>query len=165
MFEIGGVQGDGAGMLDELTATVDELQTADPRSAGLADTVADIAVLHSQIQRLQSVMYDLIRTCDADGGHHLAGYATTGAMLTDGLRLPPGQGQAMVHTARALASTFGATRQALADGEISSAHATAITRAARKLPSDVLDEAEPVLLEVARVGSPTMVRAAVDRMA
>lgn len=165
MFEIGGVQGEGSGMLDELKATVDHLQQMDPRSAGLADTVADIAVLHSQIQRLQSVMLDLIRTCDADGGHHLAGYATTGSMLTDGLRLSPGQGQAMVQTARALHSTFGTTRDALADGEISSAHATAITRAARKLPSDVVEEAQPVLLEVARVGSPSMVRATVDRMA
>ena len=39
MFEIGGVQGEGSGMLDELKATVDHLQQMDPRSAGLADTV------------------------------------------------------------------------------------------------------------------------------
>ena len=165
MFEIGSVAGGGSGVLDGLTAAVDELQKVDPRDAALVDTVADIAVLHAQIQRLQSVMLGMVRTCDADGGHHLAGYATTGTMLTDGLRLSPGQGQAMVHTARALHSTFEQTQQALADGQISTAHATAITRAARKLPSDVLEEAEPVLLEVAEVGSPTMVRAAVDRMA
>ena len=166
MFEIGSVASQGSGTLDELTAAVDRLQETEIRAAaGLVDTVADIAVLHAQIQRLQSLMLDLVRTCDTDGGHHLAGYATTGTMLTDGLRLAPGQGQAMVNTARALHSTFGKTREALADGEISSAHATAITRAGRKLPSDVLEEAEPVLLEVARVGSPTMVRGAVDRMA
>lgn len=165
MFEIGSVQGEGSGMLDGLKAAVDHLLEVDPRDAGLADTVADIAVLHAQMQRLQALMYTLVRTCDADGGHHLAGYATTGTMLTDGLRLSPGQGQAMVHTARDLHSTFGATREALAEGHISAAHASAITRAARKLPSKVLASAEPVLLEVAGTGSPSMVRAAVDQMA
>ena len=130
MFEIGSVAGGGSGVLDGLTAAVDELQKVDPRDAALVDTVADIAVLHAQIQRLQSVMLGMVRTCDADGGHHLAGYATTGTMLTDGLRLSPGQGQAMVHTARALHSTFEQTQQALSDGQISVAHAAAITRAA-----------------------------------
>jgi hypothetical protein len=81
-------------------------------------------------------------------------------MLTDELHLAPGQGQAMVKTARLLAHTFPATAQALQEGAISYPHAAAITRAARKLPADRLPAAEPVLLEVAAAGSAAMVRAA-----
>lgn len=131
----------------------------------MTDLVADIATLHTLEQRLAAVKLAMIRACDADGGHHLAGFATTGTMLTDGLRLPPGQGQAMVKTARLLASDFPATAAALEEGRISYPHAVAITRAKAKLPADRLAEAEPLLLEVAAAGSPAMVRAAVDRMA
>ncbi len=165
MFEIGGVTGGGSGMLDRLTAAVDELLTADHREGALVDLVADIAVLHTLEQRLAAVKLAMIRACDADGGHHLAGHATTGSMLTDALCLAPGQGQGMVKTARLLATTFPATAQALADGQISYPHAVAICRAKSKLPTDRLAEAEPLLLEVAAAGSPAMVRAAVDRMA
>lgn len=77
---------------------------------------------------------------------------TTGTMLTDGLRQSAGHGQAVVHAARALHSTFTPTREALAEGKVSSAHATAATRAAREFSSDVLEEAEPVQLEVANEG-------------
>ena len=165
MFEIDGVQGRGSGTLDALTAAVDDLLANDHRDGSLVDLVANIATLHTQEQRLAAVKLAMIRTCDADGGHHVAGRATTGAMLTDELRLAPGQGQAMLKTARLLASTFPATAQALQDGQISYPHAAAITRAARKLPADRLPAAEPVLLEIAAAGSAAMVRAAIDRMA
>lgn len=165
MFEIDGVQGRGSGLLDALTAAVDDLLANDHRDGSLADLVADIATLHTQEQRLAAVKLAMIRTCDADGGHHVAGRATTGAMLTDELRLAPGQGQGMLKTARLLASTFPATAQALENGQISYPHAVAITRAKAKLPAHRLAEAEPVLLEVAAAGSAAMVRAAIDRMA
>ncbi|MGV1050505.1 MAG: DUF222 domain-containing protein, partial [Solirubrobacterales bacterium] len=165
MFEMGGVVGGGSGLLDALTAAVDALLAADHRDGSLVDLVADIAGLHTQEQRLAAVKLAMIRTCDADSGHHLAGHATTGTMLTDGLHLAPGQGQAMVKTARLLATTFGATAQALEHGLISYPHAAAITRAHAKLPADRLPDAEPLLLDVAAAGSPAMVRAAVDRMA
>jgi hypothetical protein len=86
-------------------------------------------------------------------------------MLTDGLRLAPGQGQSMLKTARLLGQDFPATAEALEQGLISYPHAVAITRAKSKLPEQRLGEAEPLLLEVAAAGSPAMVRAAVDRMA
>lgn len=152
-------------MLDRLTAAVDELLAADHRSGSLVDLVADIATLHTLEQRLAAAKLAMVRACDADGGHHLAGYATTGSMLTDALRLAAGQGQAMVKTARLLATTFTTTAQALEDGRISYPHAVAITRAHAKLPADRLADAEHLLLEVAAAGSPAMVRAAVDRMA
>ena len=165
MFEMGGVTGSGSGMLDRLTAAVDELLTADHRDGSLVDLVADIATLHTQKQRLAAVKLAMIRVCDADGGHHLAGFATTGSMLTDELHLAPGHWQAMLKTARILATTFPATAQALKDGQISYPHAVALARAKAKPPADRLAEAEPLLLEVAAAGSPAMVRAAVDRMA
>ncbi len=165
MFEIEGVAGRGSGRLDALTRVVDDLAAADPRDVALGDLVADLATLHAQQQRLQAVFARMARVSDSDGGHHLAGYATTGAMLTDALRLSPGQGQAIVKVSRTLHTTFTATRDALAAGEISWAHASAIARAARKLPRSRLAEAQPLLLEVAREGSAAMVRAAVDRMA
>ena len=160
-----GVAGSGSGLLDPLTAAVDDLLTADHRDGSLVDLVADIATLHTQQQRLAAVKLAMIRACDADGGHHLAGFATTGAMLTDELHLAPGQGQGMLKTARLLASTFPATAQALEEGVISYPHAAAIARAKAKLPADRLADAEPLLLEVAASGSAAMVRAAVDRMA
>ena len=86
-------------------------------------------------------------------------------MLTDALRLAPGQGQSMLKTARLLATTFPATAQALEEGLISYPHAAAITRANAKLPADRLADAEPLLLQVAAAGSAAMVRAAVDHMA
>ena len=162
---MGGVVGGGSGLLGPLTAAVDALLAADHRDGSLVDLVADIAGLHTQEQRLAAVKLAMIRACDADSGHHLAGHATTGAMLTDGLRLAPGQGQSMLKTARLLASTFPATTQALEDGLISYPHAAAITRAHAKLPADRLADAEPLLLQVAAAGSAAMVRAAVDHMA
>ncbi|MCB8998394.1 MAG: DUF222 domain-containing protein, partial [Actinobacteria bacterium] len=149
MFEMGGVVGGGSGALAPLTAAVDGLVAANHRDVPLADLVADIAVLHTQEQRLAAAKMAMIRACDADGGHHLAGHATTGAMLTDGLRLAPGQGQSMAKTARLLESDFPATAEALENGRISYPHAVAITRAKAKLPADRLAEAEPILLEVA----------------
>ncbi|MFN8184741.1 MAG: DUF222 domain-containing protein [Candidatus Nanopelagicales bacterium] len=165
MFEMGGVVGAGSGRLDPLTEAVDGLLGADHRDVPLVDLVADIAALHTLEQRLAAAKLAMIRVCDLDSGHHLAGHATTGAMLTDALRLAPGQGQAMRTTARLLDTTFPTTAQALAHGLISYPHAAAITRAKSKLPADRLAEAEPVLLEVALAGSAAMVRAAVDRMA
>lgn len=162
---MGGVVGGGSGALAPLTAAVDGLVAANHRDVPLADLVADIAVLHTQEQRLAAAKMAMIRACDADGGHHLAGHATTGAMLTDGLRLAPGQGQSMAKTARLLESDFPATAEALENGRISYPHAVAITRAKAKLPADRLAEAEPILLAVAAAGSAAMVRAAVDRMA
>ncbi len=157
--------GGGSGVLGRLTEAVDGLVAADHRAVPLADLVADIAGLHVQEQRLAAVRLAMVRVCDADGGHHLAGFATTGSMLTDGLRLAPGQGQSMLKTARLLDEVFPATAVALEQGLISYPHAVAITRAKAKLPADRLAEAEPLLLEVAAAGSPAMVRAAVDRMA
>ncbi len=165
MFEVGGVAGGGSGRFAALTESVDGLLAADHRDVPLVDLVADIAALHTQEQRLAAVKLAMIRVCDTDSGHHLAGHATTGAMLTDALRLAPGQGQAMRKTARLLDTTFPTTAEALAQGLISYPHAAAITRAHAKLPAHRLAEAEPVLLEVALAGSAAMVRAAVDRMA
>ena len=165
MFEMGSVAGGGSGRLDALAATVDELLVADHRDVPLIDLVADIANLHAQEQRLAAARLAMIRVCDTDSGHHLAGFATTGSMLTDGLRLAPGQGQGMTKTARLLATVFTTTAEALASGHISYAHAVAITRAHAKLPGERLADAEPLLLEVAAAGSAAMVRAAVDRMA
>jgi hypothetical protein len=163
MFDLGGVGG--SGRLDPLTAAVDVLLAGNHRDVPLAELVADIAALHTQEQRLAAAKLAMIRICDTDGGHHLAGYKTTGAMLTDGLRLPGGQGQSMLQTARLLDSTFPRTAEALEQGLISYPHAVAITRAAAKLPADRLAEADPLLLDVAVAGSAGAVRAAVDRMA
>jgi hypothetical protein len=165
MFEMGGVAGSGSGRLGPLTAAVDTLLAADHRDVPLVDLCADIAALYTQEQRLASARLAMIRVCDTDSGHHLAGYATTGTMLTDGLRLAPGQGQSMLTTARLLESTFPQAAEALARGLISYPHAVAITRATAKLPADRLPEAEPLLLEVALAGPAAAVRAAVDRMA
>lgn len=162
---MGGVVGGGSGVLDDLTSAIDVLLGADPRAVPLVDVVADLGLLHAQMQRLEAVMLTMVRTCDSDGGHHVAGYATTGSMLTDALRMNPGRGQAMTHHARALPEKFPRVWQALVSGEISVAHAVAIRRAEKKLPADRVEAAEPVLLQIARVGSPAMVRGAVDRMA
>ncbi len=86
-------------------------------------------------------------------------------MLTDELHLAPGQGQAMLKTARALATASRPPPKPFKKVQISYPHAAAITRAARKLPADRLPAAEPVLLEIAAAGSAAMVRAAIDRMA
>ena len=162
---MGAVAGSGSGVLNDLSAAVDALLDADPRAVSLVDLVADLAQLHAQMQRLQAVMLTMVRTCDSDGGHHLAGYPTTGSMLTDALRMNPGRGQAMVQQARALPEKFPQVWMALAAGEISFEHAIAIRRAEKKLPTDRLEAAEPVLLQIALVSSPAMVRGAVDRMA
>jgi len=135
--------GGGSGVLGRLTEAVDGLVAADHRAVPLADLVADIAGLHVQEQRLAAVRLAMVRVCDADGGHHLAGFATTGSMLTDGLRLAPGQGQSMLKTARLLDEVFPATAVALEQGLISYPHAVAITRAKAKLPADRLAEPAP----------------------
>jgi hypothetical protein len=70
-----------------------------------------------------------------------------------------------VRTARALfRGPLSATAQALCDGELSAAHASALAHGTHHLPTQVTAQAEPVLVDAARHLDPPRLRRAVGHL-
>lgn len=75
---------------------------------------------------------------------------STAAWLRNRLRLGAGAAQSAVRTARALfRGPLTGTAAALADGELSVAHAAVVAHGTQDLPDRLTVEAEPVLVEAA----------------
>jgi hypothetical protein len=113
--------------LAALSAAVDELASQDLNR--LLDTVVAERVLRLRrlVDRLEGQWLKALATVDGGG-------AASGA----------------VRTARALfRGPLAATAQALADGDITAAHARVLAQGTKDLPQHVAAEAEPVLLEAA----------------
>ena len=84
---------------------------------------------------------------------------STAAWLRHRLRMSAGTAAGLVRTARALyRGPLTATAQALADGELSAAHAQVLAHGTHDLPDHVAVEAEPVLVEAARRLDPPRLR-------
>ena len=82
---------------------------------------------------------------DARGGHELDCAATPAAWLRRRLHLDPGDARHRVNQARLLRDL----PDALAAGEIPSAHVRVLVRAAKRLGADLVTESEPILLPLA----------------
>ena len=101
----------------------------------------------------------------AAGAEHGVAAASTASWLRARLRMSAGTAASLVRTARALhRGPLTGTAQALADGEISVAHAQVLAAGTHDLPDHVAVDAEPVLVEAARRLDPPRLRRAITHL-
>jgi Domain of unknown function (DUF222)/HNH endonuclease len=156
---------------DRLPALVAELQDL---AATPLDTLTDpgradrLLAFQGLLDRLQGQWLEELAAVDARGA---AGAedgvpaGSTAGWLRRRLRMSAGAATSLVRTARALyRGPLTATGQALADGELSVAHAQVLAHSTHHLPTQVAAEAEPVLLEAARRLDPPRLRQAVTHL-
>ena len=148
--------------LATLAAAVDGLAARD--LTGLADGVRAerVLVLRRLVDRLEGQWLAELAGVDARGS---AGAdqgtpaPSTASWLRGRLRLGASAAASAVRTARALfRGPLSATAQALCDGELSVAHASALAHGTHDLADHVAAEAEPVLVAAARRLDPPRLR-------
>jgi Domain of unknown function (DUF222)/HNH endonuclease len=154
--------------LATLTAAVDRLAARD--LTGLADAALaeQLLQLRRLLDRLEGHWLQRLATVDARGA---AGSdqgtpaASTASWLRNRLRMSAGAAASAVRTARALfGGPLTGTAQALCDGEISAAHASALAHGTSDLPDQVAAEAEPVLVDAARRLDPPRLRRVITHL-
>lgn len=114
--------------------------------------------------RVHAAGLDAVAAFDAASVAVVQGSRTTRRWLEQNTQLSPGQAGAMVSTARALRDHLPATRVALAAGEISAAHAQAVTSVVRLVGVEHAVAAEPILLPPAKRAEPSVVRRATAQL-
>jgi hypothetical protein len=154
--------------LAALAVVLDRLATEDRR--GLPDTVQAqrVLALRRLADRLEGHWLGELADLDARGA---AGAdqgvpaASTASWLRNRLRMSATAASNAVATARAVfRGPLCATAQALCEGDISAAHASALAHGTRDLPTQVAAEAEPTLLAAARHLDPPQLRRLVDHL-
>jgi hypothetical protein len=146
--------------LARLHAALDDLLSLD-RDA-VAD--ADLLVLFEQLvragSRLHAAQLDVVGSFDAHGLAAATRHRTTSRWLEQRTRASAAQASGLVRVARAVREYLPATRDALAEGAVSPQHAAAIAAVEHTVGSEHAQQAEPVLLELARTCEPSVVRRA-----
>jgi hypothetical protein len=159
-----GTPGGFAAVVAELQGLVD--QPLDGRSdAAWAERVMRLRGL---MDRLEGQWLADLATVDARGaaGAEQGLQApSTASWLRHRLRMSAGAASSLVRTARALyRGPLTGTGQALADGELSPAHAQVLAAGTHDLPAHRAVEAEPVLLDAARLLDPPRLRQAITHL-
>ena len=148
--------------LTTLAAAVDRLAAQD--LDGLADAVRAERVLELRrlVDRLEGHWLSELAAVDARGAagaEQDVQAGSTAGWLRARLRMGAAAATSSVRTARALfCGPLPATAKALADGELSAAHAAVLAHGTHDLPDQVTAEAEPVLVEAARRLDPPRLR-------
>ena len=139
--------------LERLSAAIDELAACDPSELGDALLAAKTLGLHRLGDRLEAVTLRFLAVVDgrgAAGAEQGTQAASTVGWLRASLRMGAAAAGRAVRTARALyRGPLAGTARALAQGEVSYAHAAVLADATSDLPPAKVKEAEPVLLEAA----------------
>jgi Domain of unknown function (DUF222)/HNH endonuclease len=157
-----------ADTLATLAAVVDAL--AAEGLDGLSDAaLADqVLVLRRLLNRLEGRWLQTLAAVDgrgAAGADQGTQAPSTAGWLRARLRLGAAAAAGWVRTARALyRGPLTATGQALADGEVSPAHASVLAQGTHDLPHHLAVEAEPVLVEAARRLDPPALRRVVGHL-
>jgi Domain of unknown function (DUF222) len=160
-----GGPGDG---LAALEAAVDGLAAQD--LDGLADAALAERVLELRrlLNRLEGHWLQTVAAVDgrsAAGADQGQPAPSTAGWLRTRLRLGATAAAGWVRTARALyRGPLTQTGQALADGELSAAHAQVLAHGTHDLPAHTTAEAEPVLVEAARRLDPPGLRRVVTHL-
>jgi hypothetical protein len=156
------------GGLGLLAAAVDELAAEDLDGLPDSEAARRVLVLRGLIERLEG---HWLRELAGVDGRGAAGTdqgipaESTAGWLRNRNRMGYTDAHRRVRVARALhRGPLAGTAQALAAGEISYAHAVALTRATQELPSQTVAAAEPVLLEAARRLDPPGLRKVVGHL-
>ena len=141
------------GGLATLAAAINELATQDLDGLNDVALAERVLTLRRLVDRLEGHWLKELAAVDARGAagadqDQQAG--STAAWLRNRLRLGAGAAQSAVRTARALfCGPLTGTAAALANGELSVAHAAVVAHGTQDLPDRVTVEAEPVLVEAA----------------
>ncbi|WP_195908112.1 HNH endonuclease signature motif containing protein [Nostocoides sp. HKS02] len=119
------------------------------------------------ITRLQSLRLDLVRAADRAHVSAASGASGTAAWLASATRADTASAARDVKLATALSDTLPATREALAQGTVSTAHAQVIATATGRLPQSLTDRErstiEVALVERAKLVDPGTLRKAARR--
>ena len=150
--------------IDQVRESLVALRAADLDVVPVRELGAEVLELTRLMATLEAVTAARLAAFDARGGHELDCAATAAAWLRRALHLDSGDARHRVNSARLLRD-HPDTADALADGEITSAHVRTLVRAAKRLGPDVLAESEPILLPLAKAAPPAQVGHAVDRIA
>jgi hypothetical protein len=136
--------------LDALSHAVDALQQLD--GSGLPDAAfcEQVMALRRQIDRLESVFTLQVGLMHERGSATASGYVTTAAFLRHGCKLTSGAARLRVDTA-ALLREWPMVASAFAEGAISYPHAAMVTSTLTTLPAEVAVDAQPVLVEAAKL--------------
>jgi Domain of unknown function (DUF222)/HNH endonuclease len=141
------------GGLATLAAAVDELAAQNLDGLNDVALAERVLTLRRLVDRLEGHWLKELAAVDARsaaGADQDQQAGSTAAWLRNRLRLGAGAAQSAVRTARALfRGPLTGTAAALANGELSVAHATVVAHGTQDLPDRVTVEAEPVLVEAA----------------
>lgn len=142
-----------AAVTDAVAALVDSLTGAAVRDLGHDQLRELVRTARAATSRLGWVTLEAAGEVDARGSHTSEGALTAGAWLRMHTAATPAEAAAAVRTARVLRSgVLPATRDALAAGAISPAHAQVIATAVTDAPAPAVALIEPEALAVARAG-------------
>jgi hypothetical protein len=147
-------------LVARLHETLDALLAHDLADLPAAQVTELVQQLVTAGHRLQAAQLDAVAALDASGVPAASRHRSTARWLAERTRLGAGPAAGMVHQARALHQHLPATRQALAEGQISAGHAGAVAQVVRLVGVQHAVAAEPVLLELARRADPSVVRRA-----
>jgi hypothetical protein len=136
--------------LDALSHAVDALQQVD--SSGLPHEAfcVQVKALRRQIDRLEAVFTLQVGLMHERGSASASGYVTTAAFLRHGCKLTSRAARTRVDTA-ALLREWPMASTAFAEGAISYPHAVMVTSTLTALPAAVANDAQPVLVEAAKL--------------
>jgi Domain of unknown function (DUF222)/HNH endonuclease len=149
-------------LLDRLRADLTELATVDPATLSEPALLDTLRALHPQICQAQAVQTRLIAAAHRRGAAAGDGAASTQAWLRCRLRL--GDAGTQIRVATAL-DRLPHVHQAYQRGDLSYAHAAAITDTARDIHPDVLAaSADKLLAEQASTLTPAATRRAAVRV-
>ena len=151
-----------------LVAELQGLAAQDPDRLADGAWAERVLVLRGLVERLEGQWLAELAGLDARGAagaEQGVQAGSTAAWLRRRLRMSAGTAASLVRTARALyRGPLTATAQALADGELSAAHAQVLADGTQDLPDHLAAEAEPVLVEAARRLDPPRLRRAVAHL-
>jgi hypothetical protein len=143
--------------MGNLRSAVDELQAVDVRSLPDAALCDDIVEITHQVNRLHAAYLARLEVLDRRGAV-ASSHGSTQAWLRAETRTAPGLASRDVRLARSLADGLPATRQALADGDVSIAHAQMIASLWPRIGGLAMEAAEPHIVDLARQSTTTEFR-------
>jgi Domain of unknown function (DUF222) len=154
--------------LGPLAEVVDGLAAQDLDGLPDAALAEQTLALRRLVDRLEGQCLRRLAAVDgrgAAGAEQGIPAASTASWLRGRLRLGAGAAHSCVRTARALfRGPLTQTAQALRDGELSVAHASALAHGTHELPTHTAAEAEPVLVDAARRLDPPRLRQVVAHL-
>jgi hypothetical protein len=136
--------------LEALSRAVDAVQQADYSALPDGVMCEQVQELRRQIDRLESVFTSQVGLMHERGSANSEGYMCTAAYLRHACKLTAGAARGRVGTA-GLLNRWPLVAAAFAEGAISYPHAAMVTSTLAELPAAIAADAQPVLVEAAKL--------------